>query len=98
MGAGYSMMNDLTIIQTTQGLVSHLLNTFPREHAQQRGVVIGYDARHNSLRCVQCVCVVLSYFHNMPSQVCTTDCLHISQQRIQGLPLLPSCPNPLCGE
>ncbi|XP_021367057.1 phosphoglucomutase-2-like [Mizuhopecten yessoensis] len=48
MGAGYSMMNDLTIIQTTQGLCKHLLQSCPT--ACTDGVVIGYDGRHNSDR------------------------------------------------
>ncbi|XP_060078816.1 phosphopentomutase-like [Ylistrum balloti] len=48
MGAGYSMMNDLTIIQTTQGLCKHLLQTC--QTACTDGVVIGYDGRYNSDR------------------------------------------------
>ena len=73
MGAGYSKMNDLTIIQTTQvmegeeggrlgrkaeenatlllqGLASYLLEQFGQKMCEVRGVVIGYDARHNSTR------------------------------------------------
>ncbi|CAH1777659.1 unnamed protein product [Owenia fusiformis] len=46
MGAGYSMMNDLTIIQTAQGLAKYLLKTC--EGVKKKGIVIGYDARHNS--------------------------------------------------
>ncbi|XP_069130799.1 phosphopentomutase-like [Argopecten irradians] len=48
MGAGYNMMNDLTIIQTTQGLCKHLLQSCST--ARTDGVVIGYDGRHNSDR------------------------------------------------
>ena len=46
MGAGFSCINCLTIIQTSQGLAKYLL----KEHnnAQTAGVVIGYDARHYS--------------------------------------------------
>ena len=47
MGAGFSRLNSLTIIQTSQGLAQYLL-----QHAGAStvtaGVVIGYDARHNS--------------------------------------------------
>ncbi|TNM86077.1 hypothetical protein fugu_008348 [Takifugu bimaculatus] len=43
MGAGVSCMNDLTIIQTTQGLCRYLEDSF--ESLKDRGVVIGYDAR-----------------------------------------------------
>ncbi|XP_065886338.1 phosphopentomutase-like [Dysidea avara] len=46
MGAGYSRMNQLTIIQTTQGLCEFILKEF--KDAKQRGVAIGRDARHNS--------------------------------------------------
>ena len=62
MGAGYSRMNQLTIIQTTQvsfticyvilflmtcqGLCEFILKEF--KDARQRGVVVGRDARRNS--------------------------------------------------
>ncbi|XP_065838577.1 phosphopentomutase-like [Oscarella lobularis] len=49
MGPGYSQMNDLTIVQTTQGFCRYLESKFP-ESVHRRGVVIGYDARHNSKR------------------------------------------------
>ncbi|XP_004706406.3 phosphoglucomutase-2, partial [Echinops telfairi] len=43
MGAGISQMNDLTIIQTTQGFCRYLEQHV--RHLKQRGVVISYDAR-----------------------------------------------------
>ncbi|KAK1175606.1 hypothetical protein AOXY_G278 [Acipenser oxyrinchus oxyrinchus] len=43
MGTGTSRMNDLTIIQTTQGFCSYLEKSFP--DLKERGVVIGFDAR-----------------------------------------------------
>lgn len=43
MGAGTSRMNDLTIIQTTQGFCRYLEKNF--SDLKKRGVVIGYDAR-----------------------------------------------------
>ena len=49
MGAGYSMMNDLTIIQTGQGFLAYLQKYFGAE-LNTKGIVIGYDARHNSQR------------------------------------------------
>jgi phosphoglucomutase/phosphopentomutase len=49
MGAGYSMMNDLTIIQTGQGFCDYLMDFFGQE-LYKYGVIIGYDARHNSTR------------------------------------------------
>ncbi|XP_076062732.1 phosphoglucomutase 2 isoform X2 [Oratosquilla oratoria] len=48
MGAGYACMNDLVIIQTTQGLAKYMLATNPE--AATKGVVIGHDSRHNSHR------------------------------------------------
>ncbi|XP_018014829.1 phosphoglucomutase-2 [Hyalella azteca] len=48
MGAGYSQLNDLVIIQTSQGLVKYLLEVEP--DAAKRGIVIGHDSRHNSHR------------------------------------------------
>ncbi|XP_071152090.1 phosphopentomutase-like [Mytilus edulis] len=48
MAAGFSMMNDLTIIQTTQGLCQYLLKNCPS--VKSNGVVVGYDGRHNSER------------------------------------------------
>lgn len=50
MGAGYSMMNDLTIVQTSQGFFKYLESHFGIETLRQRGVVLGFDARHNSKR------------------------------------------------
>lgn len=46
MAAGFSRMNSLTVIQTSQGLAKYL----KEDHgsACEKGVVIGYDARHNS--------------------------------------------------
>uniref|UniRef100_A0A672JDQ1 Phosphoglucomutase 2 n=1 Tax=Salarias fasciatus TaxID=181472 RepID=A0A672JDQ1_SALFA len=43
MGPGTSCMNDLTIIQTTQGFCCYLEQSFG--DLKERGVVIGYDAR-----------------------------------------------------
>jgi phosphoglucomutase / phosphopentomutase len=45
MGPGTSRMNDLTVIQATQGLCLHLENTLGTEQAHSRGVIIGYDHR-----------------------------------------------------
>lgn len=50
MGAGYTMMNDLTIIQTGQGFLEYLKKHFGQERLIKSGIVVGYDARHNSSR------------------------------------------------
>ncbi len=52
MGAGFSRLNSLTIIQTSQGLAQYLLED-ERVSAATAGVVIGYDARHNSKKFAQ---------------------------------------------
>jgi phosphomannomutase len=49
MESGFTRMNDLTIIQTTQGLAAYMKNVFKDKIT---GVVIGYDIRHNSERLV----------------------------------------------
>ncbi|KAK7097300.1 hypothetical protein V1264_004302 [Littorina saxatilis] len=46
MGAGNSMMNDMTIVQTAQGLVQYVLKANPA--VKQKGIVFGYDGRHRS--------------------------------------------------
>jgi phosphomannomutase len=46
MGAGFTYMNNLIVIQTTQGLVEYLLKAQPDVYT--RGVVIGHDHRYNS--------------------------------------------------
>eukprot|EP00760_Papus_ankaliazontas_P015552 PhM_4_TR16581/c0_g1_i1/m.53281/K15779/PGM2; phosphoglucomutase / phosphopentomutase len=48
MGPGNAYMNELTIIQTTQGLLRYLQANYAEEELKARGVVISYDARHNS--------------------------------------------------
>ncbi|KAF9977951.1 Phosphoglucomutase-3 [Actinomortierella ambigua] len=46
MEAGFSRMNDLTVIQASQGLCLYVLEHVP--NAKERGVVIGHDHRHHS--------------------------------------------------
>lgn len=46
MGPGYAQMNDLTIIQTAQGLLKYLEENHPG--LKPRGIIIAYDGRHNS--------------------------------------------------
>ena len=46
MQAGFARLNSLTIIQTSQGLAEYLLKSY--SGAAANGIVVGYDARHNS--------------------------------------------------
>ena len=46
LGAGPMRMNRVTVRRATAGLVAHLLATVP--DAAERGLAIGYDARHKS--------------------------------------------------
>jgi len=48
MGAGFSQMNTLTIIQTAQGLLKHAQSQFTPEELASKGIVIAFDARYNS--------------------------------------------------
>ncbi|CAO3678925.1 unnamed protein product [Rhizopus stolonifer] len=46
MEAGFSRMNDLTVLQASQGLAVYIENNV--KNAKSRGVVIGHDHRHHS--------------------------------------------------
>ena len=46
MEAGYARLNCLTIIQASQGLAQYLMKE--ASNAAESGIVVGYDARHNS--------------------------------------------------
>ncbi|TPX51447.1 phosphoglucosamine mutase [Synchytrium endobioticum] len=68
MGAGFSRMNDLTVIQASQGLCQYLLSLDAGVKTQ--GVVVGHDHRHNSLSFAQLTAAVFLskgvkvYFYN----------------------------------
>lgn len=47
MEAGFSRMNDLTVLQASQGLAIYIENNV--QDAKKRGIVIGHDHRHHSL-------------------------------------------------
>lgn len=47
MGAGFSRMNHITVMQASQGLCSYLLCNFTNEESR-KGIIIGYDHRHHS--------------------------------------------------
>ena len=45
MGAGYSRMNVVTVLQCTQGIVAYLEKTVDSNKLKEQGIVIGYDHR-----------------------------------------------------
>ena len=47
MGSGFALMNELTVIQATQGLLRHLQKEF-QDKRDTLSVVIGFDGRHHS--------------------------------------------------
>lgn len=49
MGPGFNCMNDLVILQSSQGLLKNL-EKYTKELLNQNGIVIGYDGRYNSKR------------------------------------------------
>jgi len=67
MEAGWSRMNDLTIIQASQGLCAYAEKTVG--NASQRGIVVGHDHRHHSEHWAKLVAMVFLnkgfkvYFH-----------------------------------
>ncbi|KAI5121018.1 hypothetical protein M0805_005964 [Coniferiporia weirii] len=77
MEAGWSRMNDLTVIQTSQGLCAYALREVPR--AAERGIVIGYDHRYHSKEWAE---LVAAAFLNMGFKVY----LH---RRLVHTPLVP---------
>lgn len=51
MGNGYAAMNDLVVVQTSQGIASYVDSIVSSED-KAKGVVIGYDNRYDSQRYV----------------------------------------------
>ena len=45
MGPGPKLMNDLTVLQATEGLLTYLEETLGESDARSRGIVIGFDHR-----------------------------------------------------
>ena len=58
VGAGPNRMNRAVVVRTTRGLADHLLATDPT--AAQRGVIVGFDARHSSRRFAEDTVAVLA--------------------------------------
>ncbi|RDX42659.1 phosphoglucomutase first 3 domain-containing protein [Lentinus brumalis] len=68
MEAGWARMNDLIIIQASQGLCAYILENV--KDARSRGVVVGHDHRHHSEKWAKLTAAVFIdqqvavYFHN----------------------------------
>lgn len=58
MGAGFSRLNCLTIVQTSQGLADYILKNHSGSAAA--GIVVGYDARHNSKKFAELAATVFT--------------------------------------
>lgn len=63
MCAGFGRMNDLVIIQTTQGLAAYLLEIYSKQpnNTQPPLVIVGFDTRHNSQRFSSSSCPNVHY-------------------------------------
>jgi phosphoglucomutase/phosphopentomutase len=61
MGTGNAHMNDLTILQTTQGLLRYLESQYSSSDLQARGVAVSYDARRNSERFASIVASIFAH-------------------------------------
>jgi len=70
MKAGFAYMNDLVVVQAAQGLRDYLQSQI--SNSADRGIVIGYDHRHNSQRWGEMVaqvfldCNIKVYLHRGP--------------------------------
>lgn len=58
MGAGFAQMNDLVVIQTAQGLLAYLLDSFT--DTKEHGIVVGYDGRYHSKRFAEITAAVFA--------------------------------------
>lgn len=88
MGAGPNRINDQTIAESAQGFVDYLIETFGLDEAVKRGVVITYDARHNSEKFARVAAEIFAgngvkvYFYN---GVRSTPQLSFSIRHLQAL-------------
>jgi phosphoglucomutase len=75
MCAGFAFMNELTVTQASQGLAAYLqLGSDSSAAAAARGVVIGHDHRHHSLRFAQ---LTAAAFLSKGSLLYTSSIAHI---------------------
>lgn len=50
MRAGFNGMNELVVVQAAQGLSTYMRTQFSESECRTRGIVFGFDGRHNSKR------------------------------------------------
>uniref|UniRef100_A0A034WAS8 Phosphoglucomutase-2 n=1 Tax=Bactrocera dorsalis TaxID=27457 RepID=A0A034WAS8_BACDO len=50
MRAGFNGMNELVVVQAAQGLSTYMRTQFSESECRKRGIVFGFDGRHNSKR------------------------------------------------
>ena len=64
MGSGFALMNELTVIQATQGLLRQLEQSFVEKKKEESlSVVIGFDARHQSQRFARLAASLFAHQH-----------------------------------
>lgn len=88
MIAGSAGMNDLTVIQATQGLVQYIkkLHSSGKCEGAELSMVVGHDARHNSQRWAQivaCVCVHAGVHCHLYSEHTPTPMVPFAIQRLR---------------
>jgi phosphomannomutase len=60
MGSGFALMNELTVIQATQGLIRHIQKVFENKK-ETLSLVIGFDARHQSRQFARLAAALSAY-------------------------------------
>jgi len=79
MRAGFACMNELTVLQASQGLAVAILALVP--DARKKPIVVGYDGRHNSRR-----------FAEIAARTFASKGLHVLlYSRVVPTPFVPYC-------
>jgi phosphoglucomutase/phosphopentomutase len=86
MGGGFALINELTVIQTTQGLLRYIQTSF-KDKKEPLSVVIGFDARHQSHQFARLIAALFAHekFHVylFDSITVPTPLLAFSVQKLQ---------------